>query len=421
MKKYIFTLIAIAFIHCTSTGQTATAPTGTGVSGDPYLIATLNNLYWVTQNSSSWTSYFKQTANIDATSTSTWDSGNGFSPIGNSSTNFRGNYNGQGYTINNLFINRTATDNIGLFGYANSATISNIALTNVNITGRNYVGALIGQAYTTTISYCYSTGTMNGGIDGSNNGSIGGLIGNGNGSVQYCYSSCNVTGKKRVGGFIGNFSNLSVNCCYATGSVILNGTLNNTYAGGFGGDCEASIVGYVMSNCYATGQCNKQLFWGIGVWRWICWFFRWQCGSYNPKLLLYRSCKCCKHTTRVCCTNTRIPVNTNCFFDTQTTGQAVAGNTGITGKTTAEMTTTSTFTNAGWDFVGETTNGTNNYWDRTDGINSGYPVLTFVMPVPPIAWTGATSTNWNTVSNWSTTVVPTSTDDITIQPQQTTL
>lgn len=214
-KSVLTVMLVLMFSTSLLVAQTATAPSGTGVSGDPYLIATLDNLYWVTQNSSTWISYFKQTANIEATNTSTWDSGNGFSPIGNSTTNFRGNFNGQGYTINNLFINRVATDYIGLFGYANAATIEYIALTNVNITGRNNVGALIGAGTTMTISYCYSTGTMNGGLDGSNNGSIGGLIGSSSstGSVQYCYSSCNVTGKKRVGGFIGTFSNLSINCC----------------------------------------------------------------------------------------------------------------------------------------------------------------------------------------------------------------
>jgi len=48
------------------------------------------------------------------------------------------------------------------------------------------------------------------------------------------------------------------------------------------------------------------------------------------------------------------------FWDTQTSGQAISA--GGTGKTTAEMQTQTTFTDAGWDFVGESTNGTEDIW-----------------------------------------------------------
>ena len=58
-------------------------PSGSGTEGDPYLISSLDNLYWVTQTISSWSSYFKQTADIDASSSSGWDGGQGFTPIGN--------------------------------------------------------------------------------------------------------------------------------------------------------------------------------------------------------------------------------------------------------------------------------------------------------------------------------------------------
>jgi len=66
---------------------------------------------------------------------------------------------------------------------------------------------------------------------------------------------------------------------------------------------------------------------------------------------------------------------TNSFWDTQTSGRSTSA--GGTGKTTAEMQTMSTFTNAGWDFVGETANGTDDYWN-IDGVNnSAYPFLSW--------------------------------------------
>jgi len=62
---------------------------------------------------------------------------------------------------------------------------------------------------------------------------------------------------------------------------------------------------------------------------------------------------------------------TDSFWDTQTSGQATSA--GGTGRTTAQMQTESTFTDAGWDFVGETTNGTEDIWDMPVG--GGYPIL----------------------------------------------
>ncbi|MGC9363943.1 MAG: hypothetical protein ACP5FZ_05160 [Fidelibacterota bacterium] len=85
----------------------------------------------------------------------------GFSPIGNSDTYFTGNYDGQNYTINDLYINRPSTNNIGLFGYAEMNTINNLGLINVDITGDDDVGALIGDA-TSSVSNCYSTGQITG-------------------------------------------------------------------------------------------------------------------------------------------------------------------------------------------------------------------------------------------------------------------
>ncbi len=359
-------------------------PAGIGTSEDPYLISNLEELNWITQNSSTWSSYFVQTSDINATSTSTWDFGNGFLPIGNSTTPFSGHYNGQGYIINNLFIRRPSTDYIGLFGRTGTVTVTNVVLTNVNITGRNYVGALIGYASSITVSNCSSSGSLYGGIDGSLNGMIGGLLGyGGGGTISNSYSSCNVTGLKRAGGFLGASNNLNINNCYATGNVLINGTYNNTYAGGFSGEFDSSVTGIVLNNSYATGSVTNSSNGGLAY---AGGFSGFEGGS---TVVTVRNSYC---TGAVSAVNTprgfvaRVlgaPANFNCFFDTQTTGQAVAGNTGITGKTTAEMQTKSTFTDAGWDFRVETINGTNDYWDRADDKNGKYPFLSYQFPEEP--------------------------------------
>lgn len=85
-------------------GQTATAPSGAGTSVSPYQISSLNNLYWISQNSLAWGAYYQQTTDIDASSTSTWNSNGsggyyGWTPIGNNTTPFTGHYDGQGIPL----------------------------------------------------------------------------------------------------------------------------------------------------------------------------------------------------------------------------------------------------------------------------------------------------------------------------------
>ncbi|HNS18988.1 MAG TPA: hypothetical protein PKH24_00740 [Sedimentisphaerales bacterium] len=59
------------------------------------------------------------------------------------------------------------------------------------------------------------------------------------------------------------------------------------------------------------------------------------------------------------------------FWDIETSGQSTSA--GGIGKTTAEMQTVSTFLDAGWDFVGETANGTEDLWWILEGLD--YPRL----------------------------------------------
>ncbi len=62
---------------------------------------------------------------------------------------------------------------------------------------------------------------------------------------------------------------------------------------------------------------------------------------------------------------------TSSFWDIETSGQASSA--GGTGKTTAEMQTASTFLEAGWDFMGDAENGTEDVWWINEG--QDYPRL----------------------------------------------
>ena len=396
MKKtfLLLTLALLSFIFAGA--QTATTPSGTGTSGDPYLIANLNNLYWITQNTASWVTgkYFKQTADIDASTTSTWTSGAGFSTIGNGTTTFSGNFDGQGYAISGLYINRPTTDNVGFFGkISGNPTIQNIRLVNINIKGQGNVGGLIGSQWDgsnntlTVISNCCTTGAVIG--TASSVGGMFGCIGNSAAiNVIRCFSTCTVSttsasGNNNYGGLAGyvkgyNSSTYIVKFtdCYATGNVSSNGG-----AGGFIGGVStvsANTAGsWSTTNCYSTGLVAVSGTSGGSF------------GGFIGRIL-----------------NSAAGTVTNSYWDNQTSGQSTSlfG----TGKTTAEMTTQSAFT--GWDFSGETVNGTNDYWAVTPVLNNGYPVLTWQCPIAKAATgisTAGFTANWGAVPTTDWSVAPT--------------
>jgi len=325
----VFVIICLTGLSGGAFAQTATAPSaGDGSSGNPYQIASIENLYWIAANTAYWSKYYIQNADIDASVTSTWFSGAGWTPIGNATTKFTGSYNGEGHTISGLYIYRLNTEYQGLFGYTNGATIQNVGVTNVNITGYYHAGGLVGYNSSSVVSNSYCTGSMAGQMD-----YIGGLAGKNynNSTVSNCYTTCSVSGYQAIGGLIGQIDASTVSNSYSTGSV--SGT---NYIGGLAGINAGSST---ISNSYSTGSVTGS-------------------SSTGGLLGLLSSA-----------------IVSNSFWDTQTSGKSTSA--GGTGKTTAEMKTLATFTDASWDFEGETANGTNNYWDLSGSVNSGYPYLSW--------------------------------------------
>jgi hypothetical protein len=218
------------------TAQTAIFPPGSGTSSDPYKIATLQNLRWLSQADSVWddNAYFIQTEDIDAGDADTW-SKTGFSPIGNNYKPFQGHYNGNGHVIKKLHI-ILSQDYIGLFGYTKNATIDSIGLPDISISGANYVGGLVGYNSSSTISGSYVTGAIL-----NVNGDVGGLVGvNDHSIIANSYAIVNVTGKFTLGGLIGH-NKTSSNVINSTASGDVYGT--NTI-GGLIGKNDSSTVSY---------------------------------------------------------------------------------------------------------------------------------------------------------------------------------
>ena len=295
-------------------------PKGSGTAEDPYRIACLGDLLWLTQHSEAWDKYFIQTADISAALTSQWNGGKGLQPVGNSNIHFTGHYNGKGHIVDSLYINRPGVDNIALFGYLQNAGIDSLGLTSANISGGGYTAALAGQSDQSSYVFaCFTTGRVSGkdnvgGITGSNINSS---------TISNCYSRTEITGNDITGGLVGNNNGGKIDHSYSTGSI--------TRTGGTAG----GLAGYSNPNYYVTQS----------------------------------------------------------FWDTITAG--IAAGAGY-GKTTAEMKNLCTYvdgTEATWDFMGETDNGTEDLWGMNAAKNDGYPFL---------SWQGYTHTE--TCCNIDTTV-----------------
>ena len=192
--KNLFLVLLI--VSGSISAQSADRPSGNGTEASPFEIENIGNLYWITQDNSRLSLYYIQVNDVDASGTAAWfpnGSGGyfGWQPIGSSSNPFTGSYNGQGHAISGLTILRGNSNSIGLFGYAFYATISNLHLTSVNITGYNYTGALVGFNNTSQINNCSSGGTVH-----STFLSCGGLVGyNTNSSIiSESYCTCTVSG-----------------------------------------------------------------------------------------------------------------------------------------------------------------------------------------------------------------------------------
>ena len=279
MKKLLVVMAAMIVVF----NLTAFAG-GDGSESDPYWVTNPTELDDVRNNM---TSHFIQMADIDL-DVAPYNSGEGWLQIGSQETgSFRGVYDGNGYIISNLYINRPDAIRVGLFGLSNYAVMKNITIENANVTGSSMVGPLIGHFYRSTIEKCATSGEVHGSY-------AGGMFGwNYQGTALNSYSRTDVYGTVRIFGF-GDSSNSDdyplVNC-YSTGSI-------NTVDTGYG-----------FSEVHTSIQ--------------------------------------------------------NCFWDIETSGYDTGS--GGTGKTTEDMKTESTFTNAGWDFTDN--------WAIDPGINDGYPYL----------------------------------------------
>jgi hypothetical protein len=295
----------------------------------------------------------------------TANGGKGWQPIGiyhpygaTAYTGFMGTFDGQGYEIRDLYINRPDEVFVGLFGeldggWDGGGVIRDMGVVNVTVIGGMHgVGGLVGVNIG-TVSNCYCSGEVTGnkdvgGLVGATiadstvidsyftgnvigNLQVGGLAGRNHGTVSNSHSTGNVTGVDAVGGLVGSQSYAIVSNSYSTSSV----TGNSSVGGLVGINYE---YGGTVSNSYFTGSVSGTTRIGGVV------------GQNGGTV-------------------------SNCFWDIQTSGQATSA--GGAGKTTAEMQDIATFSGAGWDIIAVAPGATNTtyIWNIVNGVT--YPFLSW--------------------------------------------
>jgi len=393
---------------------------GTGEPDNPYLIYTPEHMNTIGLHDEDRDKHFKLMADIDLGGLGARD----FNIIGVFPSPFKGVFDGNGHTISNFTYISTDVDGIALFSqvegaqaeirdlglinpavdagmvdpdvnsgkgnragslvhYLRAGTLSRCYVQGGSVSGDLQVGGLVAYNRYGTIADCRSTADVAGsrdvgGLVGYNEnggtitschaisivtgeGAVGGLAGNNDGTIQDSSAMGDVMGDSNVGGLVGyNDRHGTIEGSYSTGRVTAvcyvgglvgkcHGDLTNCYSTGTisGGRYVGGLVGFLsglVTDCYSTGHVTHEPIEGFGG---------------NPRI------------SGLVGSGYDFNDVLQSFWDIGTSGQTMSF--GGTGLTTAEMQTAGTFLEAGWDFVGEIENGTDDIWWIDEG--GDYPRL----------------------------------------------
>jgi hypothetical protein len=237
------------------------------------------------------------------------------------------------------------------------------------VTGNEHVGGLVGWSYLGDITASSSAGRVSG------DDYVGGLVGTNYGSITTSYSTAAVSSTAKVstegswhvggvGGLVGSNAG-SITTSYSTGMV--NGPAN---VGGLVGKGGGSIA-----NSYSSGSVSGiENVGGLVGFNWGIIVTNYSNGLVSGSDKVGGLVGYNYHKGNVI----------DCFWDIEKSslsqmcgiqGDDASGCDDNLGKKTTEMQTASTFVDAGWDFVDETANGTDDIWKISEV--SDYPRLSW--------------------------------------------
>ena len=377
-----------------------------GSEDNPFLIANLANLRWLSETQSVWGSYrpnltksgyhFLQTADINASETRYWNGGRGFTPIGYQvmfslgyfEKSFIGDYDGNHYKISNLFINAPKSDedkliHFGLFGTIVDSTIKNVRLENIQIATiiddpnwfLSYIrGTLVGDAIWSTIKNCSATGQISSSEYENDNNVvyIGGLVGRvidtyNEGLIENSYSTVSIYGNMNertiIGGLVGAMgTGYTLKNSYFNG--VIHGQKESSKYGGLVGVSQNANIQFCYVTSYSSNLEVNSLI-----------------GSAHPY-------------------GNESNVFTNNFWDEETTDiykvidfnddpdVVMENNFGLT---SSELKNAETFINNGWNFE--------EIWDIDPEINNGYPFLRSMPPPEDMTFAPPNNLVGNAIEN----------------------
>ena len=241
---------------------------GTGTETDPYQISSIAQLKELRNDASYFAAYFQLSNRLSFTNSDYEDGVKKWRPIGSSTNPFTGSFDGNGHEIENLEINRSSEDNIGLFGKIRGGVLKNFRLENANIIGRSSVGSLVGDlengvVQSSTVGLIHEVSVAG----TATSGGIGGLIGRAeSSSINQTHTSVNIVETHGIaGGLVGHGINTVVSL--AVVNLFLNTTgqesrISNLRAlGGLAGYTEGSFnVSNALVNAYMEFTTTSNFF-----------------------------------------------------------------------------------------------------------------------------------------------------------------
>ena len=339
---------------------------GRGEPNDPYLIFTAQQMNAIGTEPNDWDKHFQLGADLDLAGFDGQAGRPEFHPAGTGYNKaFVGVFDGLGHTVRNFTCHMDKGQGVGLFGFLGPhGEVKDLVVQDANVSGDSFVGALVGYNHRGTVRHCRATGHVQG------SQYTGGLIGIciDQALTERCHSEVHVSGGSPTGGLVGANSGSTVSQCAVTGTVKGTGgggitgrqdnhsLIQDSYAvctmSGGGSGIAGANKNSLVSRCYFAGV-------------FVC-----------PEPQPLRDATSPISVAASECGSGLVGFNTDgqvevSFWDIQTSGATTSA--GGTGKTTVEMQTASTFLDAGWDFVGETINGTEDIWWIDEG--KDYPRL----------------------------------------------
>jgi hypothetical protein len=296
--------------------------------------------------------------------------GKGWQPIGTTDDPFTGSFDGQGYEIAGMFIDRPDEYWVGFFGAVDeTGAVQDVKVVNANVTGEWAVGCLAGENWG-DVSNSYSSGAVSG------DDCVGGLIGTNSGSVSSCHSVADVKGRWDVGGLVGCSDSTGIICnSHSVGNVTGEWAVGGLAGGNVGGIVERSYsTSDVTGDDYVGGLVGDNQ--GTVIDSYSCgpvtgeWYVGGLVGD-NDSLATVSYCYASNTVTGYSFVGGLAGSNwgtvSDSFWNLETSGMTESD--GGVGLTTAEMNNIVTFSETGWNIIAVVSGQTNSayVWNIVDG------------------------------------------------------